>query len=188
MKGKRQVIPGRVLLTAVFPAAVPVVLMLGLLLLNRHEQTAQVAPGSGLKGAGLAAAALTSALVAVPAMRGVVEGAMRRVMVVLCLGVGLMGWPIWTLGVMPWVNGLVLEEPRSIPMRLDRLEITTVSRSREVNHWAWLAPVEPGGGLAGGRYFIPMELHDRLAAGKPTTLTVEAARGLLGAEAVLGFR
>lgn len=188
MKGKRQVIPGRVLLTAVLPAAVPVVLMLGLFLLNRHEQAAQVAPGSGLKVAGLVAAALTSVLVAVPAMRGVADGAMRRVVVVLCLGVGLIGWPIWTLGVMPWVNGLVLEEPRLVPMRLDRLEITTISRSREVNHWAWLTPVEPGSGLAAGRYFIPQDLHDRLAAGKPTTLTVEAARGLLGAEAVLSFR
>lgn len=104
-----------------------------------------------------------------------------------CSMVGLLAWPVWSMGVLPSLNGASLHEPRTVVATLERTEATAKRRSRELNYWAWLVPQE-GVGLAAGRYVIREALHERLAAEAPATLEVEAATGMLGAVVVLAIR
>jgi hypothetical protein len=110
--------------------------------------------------------------------------------------VGLLAWPLWSVGVLPSVNGASLRDVVTVEMGLDRTETTNKRRSRELDHWVWLVapegqpwlPREGQPWLPAGRYFIPEATHDRLEAEGPATVTVEAAAGLLGAVVVTAIR
>lgn len=182
----RVVVPGRMLGLALIPFAVPAGLAAVLVL--AADWPRDIAPGSGLKLPGFLATVLTTLLAWRLSLRGICDGWARRLSALLCSLVGLLAWPLWSAGVLPLVNGAALQESRTVRMTLERVEAVRRPRSREFYHWAELVPLEDGAGLAAGRYFIPEAAHERLAAGPPGTVEVEAATGLLGAVVVLAVR
>jgi hypothetical protein len=48
--------------------------------------------------------------------------------------VGLPVWPVWSLGVLPMINGARLLEPRAVVATRERLEVTLRRRSRARSH------------------------------------------------------
>jgi hypothetical protein len=120
-----------------------------------------IAPGSGLKFAGLVATAITSVSAWRMSVRGVGDVRARRMAAVLCGMVGLMGWPLWSAGVLPALNGVVLQNGATVWMALQQTEATPMRRSRDFHHWAVLVPVD-GVGLTGGLYYISEATYDRL--------------------------
>lgn len=111
-------------------------------------------PSSGLKFIGLAATTLTSLLswkIAVHSLNDIRAHKAAALMVTIT---GLMGWPVWTVGFLPSINGIHVEDQQTVTMILERIETTNVSRSRKRNHWAWLRPSNLGSLAGGGRYFI----------------------------------
>lgn len=183
----RAVLPGKALLLAVLPFALPAGVTLLLVGLAGHWPR-DIAPGSGLKLAGLVAATLTALVAWRVSVRAATAPGPRRIAAVLCLMVGLLGWPLWSMGVFPSVNGSVLRDDRTVEMTLEKIEATPQRQSRDLHHWAWLAPKTAEAGLAGGRYFVSQATYDRLSAKAPATVEVEAATGLLGAVVVLAIR
>jgi hypothetical protein len=172
---------------AALPFLIPMLLTLALVLTVGEAWPRQIAPGSGLKLAGFVATGLTAlaVLAAITFRHG--EARLRKAAAVLCAVTGLMGWPVWSVGVLPSVNGSALGPPESVAMVLERTEVTTASRSNTRYHWAWLRPVSAGAPVGAGRYFIPPDLHARWSAAPPTRVTLTVARGRLGAVVVTGF-
>lgn len=183
----RAAVPARFLLSLMLPFGLPILLTFALLLLVGEAWPRQVAPGSGLKLAGLAATVLTGLACWRVATRVGVDRTARRFAALLAMATALMGWPVWTVGLLPSVNGAVLTDPRSALLRFDRVEATRRSKSRELNHWVWLGG-DRGLGTAPSRYVIPKALYDRWRADPPPRVRVETATGLLGADVVTGFR
>lgn len=105
----------------------------------------------------------------------------------ICGLVGVMGWLVWSVGVLPSVNGFCLGPREKVRMTLMRTQITPVSRSRAFNHWAWLRPEAQNARAEAGRYFISVETYQRWNEQQPSTVTVTIAPGLLGAQVVTGF-
>ncbi len=169
------------------PFFLPMLLTLALLLTVGESWPRQIAPGSGLKLAGFVATGLTAlaVLAAISARHG--EARLRKGAALLCALTGLMGWPVWSIGVLPSVNGSALTAPQAVTMVLERTEVTTASRSNSRHHWAWLRPLSAGAPVAAGRYFIDQDLYDRWSVAPPERVTVSAARGRLGAVVVTGF-
>ena len=60
-----------------------------------------------------------------------------------------------TVGIPPSVNGLSLHGAHTDRMTLERTEVTTVSRSRMLNYWAWLMPDIPGSPAGSGAMSFP---------------------------------
>jgi hypothetical protein len=147
-----------------------------------------IAPGSGLKTQGFVASALTSLLVWRFIMRSIGDKRVHKMAAVMCGVVGLMGWPVWTVGVLPSVNGYNIGAEATFRMTLMRTEITTVSRSRKVHHWAWLQPVVPIERAKAGRYFISEQTYQRWNDQRSGTVNVSISKGLLGADIVTGFK
>lgn len=106
----------------------------------------------------------------------------------MCAVTGIMGWPVWSVGVLPSVNGISLGPPGATRMTLERTEVTTVSKSRTLNHWAWLRPLSPDGEAGTERYFIPKATYQQWNNQRPRTVTVTTASGLLGAQVVIGYQ
>ncbi|RZM00151.1 MAG: hypothetical protein EOP73_17360 [Variovorax sp.] len=103
----------------------------------------------------------------------------------------LLAWPTWTWGVLPSLNGVRVADVQSTTMRLERLQQTTVSKSRERNHWAHLQPVASAAAdspLRQGRYFITRETYEQWQPGAPRDVVVVHGTGLLGARVVLALR
>ena len=185
-KTERPVVPGRVFLLALLPFAIPAGFTL--LLALGFNWPRDLAPGSGLKLAGFVATAATALAVWGYSVRGLDDRQARGMAALFCAVVGLMAWPLWSMGVLPSVNGAVVRDPFAVEMALERTEATTMQRSPEFNHWAWLAAVPVHSALQGGRYFIPKATYDRLEAERPATVTVDGGTGLLGAVVVTAIR
>ncbi|RNJ61345.1 MAG: hypothetical protein EDM03_15990 [Porphyrobacter sp. IPPAS B-1204] len=169
------------------PFAIPVLLTFALVAFVGEDWPRTMVPGSGLKLAGFVATALTSLLVWRLMTRGITDARVRMATVLLCGVVGLMGWPVWSVGIMPSVNGYSLGQPQTVPMVLERTESTPVSRSSQRNHWVWLRPKAPGSPAGPGRYFIPEDLYESWNRQPPGTVNVTIAEGMLGAVVVTGY-
>ena len=165
------------------PFAIPLALTMALVILVGESWPRNIAPGSGLKLAGLGATMLTAAVVWHSVTRPIAERRLRQVAALLCGLAAMLGWPVWSMGILPSINGARLGPPTAIPMVLERMERTTVSRSSIRNHWAWLR----SGDARAQRYFISADLYTRWNSQRPQTVTVTIAPGLLGAEVVTGY-
>lgn len=146
-----------------------------------------IAPGSGLKLPGFGASVLTSLMVWWLITRSIGDRRVHKMAAVMCGVVGLMGWPVWTVGVLPSANGFSHGRQESVRMALIRTEITTISRSRAFNHWAWLRPEVSTTGPKEGRYFISEQTYQRWNERRPSTVNVTISEGLLGAQIVTGY-
>lgn len=186
-RAPRPTVPPRFFAQVLLPFAIPALVTFVLLALVGEDWPRNIPPGSGLKLAGFVAAAATSLLVWRYATRGLEDGRVRKAAALLCAVTGLMGWPIWSVGVLPSVNGYSLGAPKTVRMTLERTEVTTVSRSSRLNHWAWLRPEVPGSRLQAGRYFIPGDVYEDWTGRQPRTVGVTIVPGMLGAEVVTGY-
>lgn len=110
------------------PFALPILITMALVLTIGEAWPRNIAPGSGLKLAGLVATAFTGAAVWGLATRRVDDWQVRKGVAILCAVTALMGWPVWSMGVLPSVNGMTLGPEEQTPMRLMRLEITAPSK------------------------------------------------------------
>jgi len=186
-KVPRPIVPPTFFGKLLLPFAIPLLLTTALVILVGENWPRNIAPGSGLKLLGLCATVLTCLIVWRFAIRGIEDRRAHKMAALVCGVVGLMGWPVWSVGVLPSVNGFSLGQEESIRMTLERTEVTVVSRSSTRNHWAWLRP-EPKDSNAGpGRYFISEEIYDQWSGQRPGAVTVRIAHGLLGAQVVIGY-
>lgn len=183
----RTIVPPSFFAKLMLPFAFPMLVTLALVILVGESWPRNIAPGSGLKLAGLVATALTGAMVWHRATRSIADRRAHKMAALMCAVTGLMGWPVWTVGVLPSVNGISLGPQSAVRMALERTEVTTVSRSSALNHWAWLRPLSPDAEVVAGRYFIPEATYQRWNSEQPSTVTVTTARGLLGAQVVTGY-
>lgn len=185
---------GQFLLVATFvPFALPFAVTLLLVLLVGNHFPRDLAAGSSLVLSGLVAGLVVMVGVNAHVARRWPAARARQLALILSGATTLMGWPLWTMGVLPSVNGMALGELRVTSMRLEGLEVTRASKGRQLYYWARLAPdggadVGPDAKLGAGRYFIPREVHDRWQQDGPATVRVGHARGLLGAEIVRDYQ
>jgi hypothetical protein len=184
----RTIVPPSFFAKLMLPFAIPMLVTLALVLLVGESWPRNIAPGSGLKLAGFVATALTGAMVWHRITRSIADRRAHKMAALVCAVTGLMGWPVWSVGVLPSVNGIRLGPPEAVRMALERTEVTTVSKSSQLNHWAWLQPASPGPEAEAGRYFIPEATYQQWASERPRTVTVTFARGLLGARVVVGYQ
>ena len=176
---------GRVLLLSATPFVLPLLLTFALALTIGESWPRQIAPGSGLKLAGLLATAGVTALVALWVGRGL-PTPMRRFVALFAMVTGLMGWPVWSVGILPSLNGAQLGPRQTVTMAVEGLETSRRSKSNVIDHWARLRPIEPDAPVAAGRYFIDEASHVRWTATRATTVKLEVASGALGAVVVTG--
>jgi hypothetical protein len=169
------------------PFAVPILLTFGLLLLIGDRWPRDLAPGYGLKLAGFCTTAITACAVWSHAVARVEDRKARQFVAVVCALTALMGWPVWSVGVLPSVNGSVQRNPGTVRMTVERTEVTHASKSRNLYHWAWLRAEDGQDARLSGRYFITEALHERLADASSAQVDVTFAEGLLGARIVLRF-
>lgn len=179
--------PQNLFAKVLLPFALPILLTIALLLLVGNHWPRDIAPGSGLKLAGLCATAITAIMVWRNATARLDDHQVRGFAALLCALTGLMGWPVWSVGVLPSLNGANLHSQSTVRMTLERTEVTHKSKSRELYYWAWLK-ADRANRLAGsGRYFISREIYERLQKTSPATVDVTVAQGLLGAQIVRGY-
>jgi hypothetical protein len=178
-------VPPSFFVSLILPLLVPMALTLILIFLVGESWPRTIAPGSGLKLVGLGTTAFTSLLAWKIAIRGLSDARARKAGALLAATTGLMGWPIWSVGFLPSINGFSVEDQRSVRMTLQRTQATPVSRSRQLNYWAWLKPANPTALAGEGRYFIPEETYRRWASEHPKEVTLQIAQGLLGARVVV---
>lgn len=169
------------------PFAVPIVMTLATVLLIGERWPRTIAPGSGLKFAGFCATVLCCAGVWRFAIRGIEDKRVHKFAALFCAATGLMGWPVWSTGILPSVNGYRLDNERVIAMMLERTETSTRSKSRKLNHWAWLRTDDPSAQIGSGRYYIPEVIHANWSRRAPGPVRLKVARGLLGAQVVTGY-
>ncbi|MFN4135678.1 MAG: hypothetical protein ACK4G2_08505 [Novosphingobium sp.] len=182
-KGPARNLPWQVML----PFVLPFLLTLALIVIIGEAWPRQIAPGSGLKFEGLIASALTAALVWHRTTRRHDQRPFRILVGGLCTLTGLMGWPVWTLGILPSINGSVLLDERETTMRLAGLETSRKTRQRGLYHWARVEPVILAPPVKAGRLFIAEDVWQRLASSRPATVRVRYADGLLGERVILGL-
>lgn len=172
---------------AILPFALPIIVTFALLILVGDRWPRAIAPGSGLKLAGFGVAVVTSYIVWYFTARGVKDLRVRRFIAVFCGVTGVMGWPVWSTGVLPSVNGAVLAEVSSARMTVERTEKTHKSKSRDYYHWAWLEAENGHYSALSGRYFITEDLYLKLNNDAPSNVDVSFAQGLLGANVVVSI-
>lgn len=185
---RRPSAPASLLLKMAVPFALPFGLTLIILATVGEAWPRSIAPDSGLKLAGLIASALVGAAVWLIIVRAFADERVHKFAAIGCGVTALMGWPVWTVGVLPSVNGASIGREKVAFMRLGRIDVTRPSKGQGFYYWAWLEPVHPGAAVVGGRYFIPETVYQRWAQHKPATVKVMHARGLLGAEVVTQYR
>jgi len=186
-KRDRPVVRPSLLAKVVLPMAIPALFTLGLALTVGNSWPRTIAPGSSLKLAGLVATAVTAAAIWRHIAAASPDPRVGKMAGVLCLVTGLMGWPVWSAGVLPSINGIALDQPQTVRMGFVRTEQTTISRSRERNHWVWLNADRARGELPAGRYLITAELDRQWTGTPPQAVVVTIARGLLGAQVITGY-
>ena len=172
---------------AILPFALPIIVTFALLILVGDRWPRDIAPGSGLKLAGFGVAVVTSYIVWYFTVRGVKEPSVRRFIAIFCGVTGVMGWPVWSTGVLPSINGAVLAEVNSARMTVERTEKTHKSKSRDYYHWAWLESENGHYSSLSGRYFITEDLYLKLNNNAPPNVDVSFAQGLLGANVVVSI-
>ncbi|WP_298288840.1 hypothetical protein [Novosphingobium sp.] len=187
-RSPRTVVPAGFFPKLLLPFAAPILLTLLLALLVGETVPRTIAPGSGLKLAGFCCAAMFAALAWRWSVRCIADRRAHSLAALACAVTGLLGWPVWTVGILPSVNGLSLHGTHTVSMKLERTEVTTISRSRRLNHWAWLKPDTTGSIAGSGRYFIPEAVHANWASRQGRMVTLTVAQGLLGASVVIGYR
>lgn len=136
---------------------------------------------------GFGATIVTSFIVWRFTTRTIADKRVHEMAALICGVTGLMGWPVWSVGVMPSLNGISVGSQETVSMTFERTEVTTVKHSRALNHWAWLRPTGQDPSSRAERYFITEEEYQRWSDQRPSTVTVTFARGLLGAQIVMGF-
>ncbi len=176
-------LPAKLLL----PFALPILATFALLFLVGNQWPRDIAIGSGLKMPGLCVAALSAFVIWWWSVRKIQDRRIRAFAAIFCGVTGLMGWPVWTVGILPSVNGSILSQPSHVPMTLDRVEMTPKSKSRGFYHWAYLKTTNSNSAIQSGRYFISEVDYQRFDSSKPTAVDVTVAQGLLGAYVVLGY-
>lgn len=183
----RPSVPSYVHVVVMLPFAMPIILTFLLILLVGDHWPRDIAAGSGLKLVGLLCAAVTATFMWLYTVRNIFDPRIRTFTALLCAVTGLLGWPIWSTGILPSVNGAVLAEPVVVPMTLERTETTYKSKSRDLYHWAWLKAQNEAGIVKSGRYFISEDVYARYHGAEGGIVEVTVAKGLLGAQVVLGF-
>jgi len=175
-QASRLIVPPTFFVKLLLPFAIPMFLTVALVILVGESWPRNIAPGSGLKLPGFGASVLTSLIVWQFITRSFGDKRVHKMAAIMCGVVGLMGWPVWSVAVLPSLNGFSLGPRESVRMTLTRTEITTVSRSRAVNHWAWLRPECTTGGARAGRYFSHCKTLRRVNNPQPSTVTTVASR------------
>lgn len=183
----RAKVPATFFVKLMLPFAMPIAIAMALVLLVGDSLPRTIAPGSGLKLAGLIVTAVSCAVVWRIAVRGIADRRVHKFAAILCLVTGLLGWPVWTMGIMPSVNGYRLGSERTVAMALERTETTRQSKSSKLNHWAWLRVDDHAAPIKSGRYYIPGGVHADWSRRAPGPVRITVARGLLGAQVVTGF-
>ncbi len=166
---------------------IPLALTFALAIFVGNDWPRNMAPGTGLKLPGLAATIITSLLVWRFTTHGIEDKRVHKMAGLICGVIGLLGWPVWSVGVLPSVNGISVGSQETVRMTLERTEATTIKHSRALNHWAWLRPIAQNPDSQAERYFISEEEYRRWSDQPPSTVTVTFAQGLLGATVVTGF-
>ncbi|MCX7284849.1 MAG: hypothetical protein NTX28_12530 [Novosphingobium sp.] len=185
---KQPILPPAALGLCALPFALPIVLTFALAISIGETWPRNIAPGSGLKLAGLVITAVTAAAVWQWATRRLESAPARKFAGLLCAATALLGWPAWGAGVLPSVNGMEIGPEHDVQMRLVRLETTRRGRGTpDLYHWAWIEPLRERSPIAGGRVPIPEDIHVRWHADRPATVRLRHAEGLLGAEVVTAF-
>ena len=169
------------------PFAVPIMMTIAMMFLVGDRWSRTIAPGSGLKFAGLCTTALCCAGVWRFAIRGIADRRAHKFAAIMCAATGLLGWPVWTMGILPSINGSRLADEQVLTMTLERTEITRQSKSTKLNHWAWLRTEDRTTSAVSGRYYIPEDVHADWARRGPGPVRLKVARGLLGAQVVTGY-
>lgn len=185
---RRTSVPATFFVKVLGPFAIPIVLTLALVVVAGEHWPRTIAPGSGLKLAGFCVTAATSLMVWRAVVRGVGDSRARKFAALACAVTGLMGWPVWSAGFLPSVNGFTLGAESSVRMTLERTEVTSKSKSRDRYHWAWLSLDGRAAPIASGRYFIPEKVYADWSKRRPSQVEVRVARGLLGAVVVTGYQ
>lgn len=186
-RSQRFAAPPSLFVKAMLPFAAPILLTFALVLLIGNHWPRDIAPGSGLKLAGLVTTAMTAFGVWRYSIAQLSAPKLRKFAAVLCAVTALLGWPVWSVGVLPSVNGAIVRGQSTVRMTLERTEVTHASKSRELYHWAWLKPYRNDAVIGSGRYFISEDVYNRLEKTSPATVGVTVGQGLLGARIVLGY-
>ena len=184
-------LPATFLLKTALPFVLPVALTFIFVILHTVGKgwPISIAPGSGLMFPGLIASAMFSTLAWRITGGHFDDKQVRKLAAIICAVTGLMGWPIWTKGVLPSINGAFLGQEHVEPMRLGKLDVSRPKGGRgSPNYSVGLEPVHPGGAIDGGRYYISEEVYQRLESQKPVAISVAHARGVLGAVVVTDYR
>ena len=181
-------LPPGLFLKLLLPFVLPFPLVLLLIFTVGEAWPRSIAPGSGLKLTGFVVSALTAACAWYSAVQSVTDERTRTFAMLFCAITGLMGWPMWTVGVLPSINGARLEPSSTTAMRIERLYITRPSKGRGFHHWAVLETRNADALIESGRYFIPQSRYEEWRMHRPETVKVVHARGALGAEVVTAFR
>ncbi len=177
-----------VIVLSVVPFPFAILFTILCLLIVGNTAPRQVAPGDGLALAGLATALCVAALVLLLVRRQTADARARQGSLLLLATTTLMSWPVWTVGVLPTINGAMRGPERATTMAIERLEVTTATKSHTLYHWAYLQPATAASDLRAGRYFVNQADHERWTATRATTVQVTHARGALGAEVILGVQ
>ncbi|MFM5931091.1 MAG: hypothetical protein ACKOPQ_09305 [Novosphingobium sp.] len=183
----RPKVPASFIPKLVLPFAIPIVVTLVVLLLVGERWPRNMVPGSGLKLAGLTVTALTGYAVWRHVVSRFGDARVHKFAAALCTVTALMGWPVWTVGPLPSLNGAVLRHEREVEMVLERTETTHKSKSRDLYYWAWLKPAGLESDAPAGRYFIPEGMYQAWSASRPARVRLTLADGLLGAPVVIGW-
>jgi hypothetical protein len=182
-------LPASFLLKMALPLVLPVALTVFISITVGETWPRSIAPGSGLMLQGLIASAIFSTLAWRITGGAFDDEQVRKLAAIICAVTGLMGWPIWTTGILPSINGAFLGQERVEPMRLGKLDVSRPKGSvGSPNYSAWLEPINRGGAIDGGRYYISEEVYQRLESQKPVAIRVAHSRGLLGAVVVTDYR
>lgn len=176
------------LLLACAPFALAILSTFALVLIVGDRFPRQLAPGERLWPHGLGWTAAIGAVVAWALTRETADPRLLRALLGLCILTSLMAWPVWTLGLMPSLNGARVGTVQTTPMKLARLQTTPMSKGRGLHHWAHLEPAGSDPALARGRYFVDEAAHERWQRGGTRVVEVDHAVGLLDARVVLALR
>jgi hypothetical protein len=180
-------LPASFMLKTALPFVLPVALAVIIFLTVGETWPSSIAPGSGLTLPGLIASATFATLAWRIAGRAFGDERVSKFAAIICAATGLMGWPIWTIGVLPNINGAILDHEQFAPMRFGRLDVSR-PKGGSPDYSVWLEPVHPGGRIDGGRHYISEEVYQRLESQKPVAIRVAHSRGLLGAVVVTDYR
>lgn len=169
-----------------FPMAVLGTFLLIATIGNRFPRN--LAPGSSLALHGLILSLLVMGAVTLHVRRRWHERRVRRFSLLLCAITSVMAWPVWTVGVLPSVNGLDHDVPLVTPMQLKSLTTSHASKSRTIYHWAFLERAEGTAVIGEGRYFVAQPVFERWQGRVGRTVAVSHASGLLGARIILDYQ